>query len=936
MKKFRKRLRFIGFTHFLRHSKMKSWRGKRASLRARVARSRLLEMKVRNSRYSWRRGYVPQSIVRLADLNESLENGNAESAIKLAKMLMRARREGARLPDGSQLVRLTRMDQAHYAMEQKGVVQSFASSPPSSKRPFLQPPDLQRFATMDYNTMLLRCQDLEDWENGYKVSLILLKRYRSPAFSFSDMSAPNTATICLMSNHFLQNRASEKAKRLSDILRDRYSKAIPLDMYVHIMNRAAHLPGQLPFMEFVSSYLRDHGPTPTTTLYNTLLRAHGFASGVEGAEAYLQKMLSLGCSADQQSFQILIDVSLKNLDLARAHRWLAECERQGFHATPRMMEPFMKACTQEVICNSVVKHNVGSPQIERVNGYVQEWMYKSLQVLQFMSSQRIMPTATTFEMLIEALLSQRNYREARKLLNRMRGSPHMYTPASKTWILFFEYHLATNNYVSAFNILKEMNRVVQPWRSTYMVNESVVNNPKTHPALVASLTANSSVVPVRLYRQLFRHLLGHSKVSLAERTLYEMMIAKRRRRPKEKEVADLIWSLDRYPEAAERVYELLYSQTWDTPAQYDPVTMILVNRITEEGPIQLGNVGVMRAKANSDNVALRDEVWWRWKSMIQVISSREDAFQMQQLKEGVSTPSHEVLTKKEKTVLAAAFEQVARASRQETAVIMEPELSAEAKALQTQGTDVASWSSSTSVTNESHSRKWAFGDIRRSLALGIGKYSAADGSKTTPQTSTKRIGVSRANWMLIQQLMQRQDFLKVVLDRSNNLPLAASTKPTTLTISSKAALSASASRLNNLKSSFDWVQAHGVPINIKGFNLYLEGLISHQDFVTVKTSVDHVILQSRHEEQELDTASRSVLSLKPDIQTLLLLNGNKGLLQGGQQFVEEVSSRGGPELVQQWSDFQRSSARKRRALVQASRSIGGSVPEQITFTKATK
>src|SRR5690606_27882913 len=108
----------------------------------------------------------------------------------------------------------------------------------------------------------------------------------------------------------------------------------------------------------------------------------GYDESLNQAEAVLRWMESQGCRPDKQSFRILMNVSLKELDMTRAQYWLAEYQRQGFEITPRMLEPYMKTCIQQVIQRN--DHSM-EHQDER-DSYSREWMLKSLQLIQFLSS----------------------------------------------------------------------------------------------------------------------------------------------------------------------------------------------------------------------------------------------------------------------------------------------------------------------------------------------------------------------------------------------------------------------------------------------------------------------------------------------------------------------------------------------------------------------
>ncbi|KAI7823387.1 hypothetical protein BC939DRAFT_477284 [Gamsiella multidivaricata] len=770
-----------------------------------------------------------------------------------------------------------KMDEAHYVESQR------ASSNIA--------PRLQRFSTQDYNTILERCEDLEDWVNGFKIAQILFSRYRAPKFDFQskDGAAPNTRTIALLASIFVRSGRPSMAGYWFKSLHGRFPHPIPLDVYTAFLGQLLTTPGEIRLMQSVLDHLHKHGPKPTTTVYNNLLRAIGTQEGISRAEAFVKHMLSLGYAADRQSFRILIDTSLKELDMPRAHYWLAEYGRQGFEVIPRMLEPFMRTCIRQIIRDQ----GGFSTQFAAVDAdsYSQEWMYKALHVIRYMSSQGIAPTATTFELLIEGLLSQGDLLQAKNVLRIMRGSPHLYTPASRTWILFFEHHLAVDDHSSAWRVLNEMRRAIE-----------------TQPISYGS-------VPRRLYHQLFRHLLERDKLSLAERTLYELMIRENRYQPRESEVVDLIWKLDHHPEAAERVYELLYSHTEKTPAGR-PKT-VHSNRIMVQGPVQMAHVGVMRAKASSRNDALRDDVMRSWNAMTQYFTER-------QLSSGHSTTSLE-----EQQVMALAFEQVAKAARKSK--FMER---GHVSALQDRGQG---------ANDNQTADGWDFGQIRRSLSGGLGLglragYGMGDasmvaaspavaasngGSEAVPSAlASRHLEFKGPNRMLIQQLLKRQEFLQPLLERRDKS--ASSTGSSAMDTTG----GRDVTRFETLKSSFEWVQEHHIPIGIDGLNSYLESLLSYQNVDAAKDVVERFLLSSvpsanadaetsttspnttevaSSEEGKSPVSSSSSSPLCPDVNTVRILSEHKGLIIGGLELVDRVLCKGGTELSKAWAEYMESS-----------------------------
>ncbi|KAF9101105.1 hypothetical protein BGX29_005989, partial [Mortierella sp. GBA35] len=751
------------------------------------------------------------------------------------------------------------------------------------------PAPLRNFNTQDYNVILARCEEGEDWRTGFHIARILLRRYRSPGFDFhsTDFGAPNTRTIHLLARMVTKRRSSEWAELLFSTLHQRYPHPIPLDVYTAYFNQLGTM-GLVDQIELTMQHLETSGPRPTTTQYNALLKAIGDHRGRKEAEDFFKtRMVGAGLTPDQQSYRILIDHSLNNLDLARAHYWLAEYSHQGFEVYPRLMERFMSACVRQV--SNYASRRLGSKGVDNA-AVSREWMLKAMNVLQFMSRQDICPTVKTFDLLIEGFLAQRNVAEALRVLSLMRSSPYFYTPNPRTWIGLFEYHLEQDEPLSALRTLNEMRR------------SSAGLKPGEIPI--------DTVVPPRLYRQLFRHYLSKSKLSMAERSLYEMLIRHRGARPNEQDVVDLIWKLDHHPEAAERVYELLYAQSGEWIDR--DITKVRRNRIMEDGPIELANVGVMRAKANSKDRAVQDDVWKAWTSM------------MRYLDEDVSardTPVGErygvVIAPSERSVLALAFEQVAKAARQDS--------------LFARGAKQGSQDTGKGAFRPADDN-WDFSPMRQrsgmgGLGLGLrlgqsgvhgsGMSSSAelDRQGASADTPTKYLEFKGKHRMMIQQLLRHQEFLQPLLER-RDMNVAQSVAPSKA--ESSRVFTKVEGRLDQLKGSFEWVQQHSIPIRIEGFNAYLEGLISHQDFKTARESLESFFADGSSRSQ-----SSILASLRPNLTTVKILSDYKGVI-GGNKAVNQAIEIGGPELAREWARHLVKSSRKRTSAANASPSTSTS------------
>lgn len=874
-------VRFLGITDFLSFSRATSSPGRVASAR-RMGNLRLKRsIKKRHNLLSIRRPCILKHQQRVAHLNQLLEEGPARLAIIDAILLIRGNKEGAKLPAGNQLYKLVKLDQAHYFQLRAGdrtpTISSFPAGAPEPAQP-------RHFTTQDYNVILRRCEELKDWRTGFNISQALLTRYRSSGFNFGipDFGAPNARTIHLLAKMFVRAYRSDRAGLLFSTLHEHYPHPIPLDVYTSYLSELGSMK-QLVRMESTLRYLETSGPRPIVTQYNTLLKAIGLYKGQNQAEEFMAQMVKAGTTPDQQTYRILIDTSLHALDVDRAHFWLGEYARQGFEVFPRMMEPFMSTCIRQV--STYAPKKLGSYGVDNAS-VSREWMFKAMNIIQFMTRQELSPTARTFELLIGGFLAQENITGARRVLNLMRSSPYIYTPNPRIWISLFEYHLRQDEPLLALKTLNEM------WRSG--------------AGLKSGDVPLGTSVPTSLYRQLFQHYLSKSKLSMAERSLYEMMSRHKDVRPKEQDVVDLIWKLDRQPEAAERVYELLYAHSGERIER--DIAGVRKNRIMESGPIALANVGVMRAKANSKDRLVRDDVWKAWTSMVRYLDEDGSAR---------DTPVGErfgiTIYPEERSVLALAFEQVAKAAHQD------PLSSREDKQIQQE----AERTESRLVGND-----WDFTPVRHKPSmggLGLGLrlgQSGIHGSDMSSSGGLDRRGGSSANTptkylefkgrqrAMIQQLLRHQEFLDPLLERRDmDVTLPEEPLKTLSSLPSKP----EEGRLEQLKASFQWVRKYSIPIGIDGFNAYLAGLISYQDFKTARRTLDAFFAKPPPVSGS-KAGSKSKVSilapLKPDIATVKILKENQGLL-GGIMSINLAFEKGGPDLAKEWTRHQTRISRKR-------------------------
>lgn len=746
----------------------------------------------------------------LEQLRGALRHGTFNRAIRIAKEILKNKPIGAKQPSTKSLLRLVRHDQSKYLQALRAYHRSDRQLEPSIQK-------ASRFlTTTEYNVILSRCEEIKDWSHGYSISQILLGRYLSPKFTFGtspvDFGVPDTRTIHLMATMFLKSGHPDRAALIFTTMSARYPKKIPLNVYESYLQLLATLPYQLPTIKATLQYLERHGPAPSTTLYNTVLKAIGRQEGAAKMGLFVERMAAEGFKFDQQSYRLLMLQCLREQDLQGAFQWLAEHERQGFDVRTSTLEPMMKTCTGLVVFYSNRQKLPTAPRKNNARKSTaipgeasQEWLNRALRVFQLVSDKKLVPTMSMYNMLIEALLAQSRVAEAQKVLMSMMDI-HLYTPSHKTWSLFFNYHLDSGDYLSAMKVLNTMLLHPEP-----VADSSVALQAKKPFAPIRPPPA----VPTRMYRSLFQHLLDNRKVSLAERNLYEMMVHQGRTiRPTEKQVVDLIWKLELLPESAERVYELLYSQTLN-PRSYgkdvkNAGSSVSKNRIMSQGPIQMANVGVMHAKARSVTPAQHADVWKSWMAITQ-------HYQGQRSDKLASAESSKRV--KERSVVALAFEQVARASRK---------LSNEEQQREHNRLERAE-----SLLRKPAVDSWDFSQIRRgpgvgAASLGLGAaHAVMAGAGLHSSTHLEFKGKHR---QVIQQMLKRQDYLQPLLERQN----ASTTSTSSVTMEDPD------TRLENLKSSFGWMQQHHVPIRPEGVNMYLKSLISHGDFKSVRETLETV------------------------------------------------------------------------------------------------
>ncbi|KAF9123142.1 hypothetical protein BGW39_009231 [Mortierella sp. 14UC] len=898
--------RFLDIKDFLRHSRITSSPGQSATERRidNIAVKQKQDVKRRSQYHSIRRPFVLEHRHRLVHMNQVLEEGPKRLAMIDAILLIRGKKAGAKLPSGHDFYKVVKLDEAYYYQ-----LQAAKTTPVDSRLPSGAPPPAEprHFATQDFNIILERCEELRDWKSGLLISHVLLKRYQSPGFDFhsSDFGAPNARTIHLMAKMFVRWTRPDLAGQLFSTLHTQYPHRIPLDVYTSYLTELGAVE-EFDEIESTLRYLKTVGPHPTVTQYNTVLKAIGHHKGRSQAEVFMEQMVKAGTTPDQQSYRILIELSLGDLDLAGAHNWLGEYTRQGFEVYPRMMEPFMSTCIHQV-CRRGHKR-LGTDGTDNAT-LAQEWMLKAMNILQFMSRQELSPTSKTFEMLIKGFLAQENVPGARRVLNLMRSSPYFYTPNPRTWIKLFEYHLRQDEPLSALRTLNEMR----------------LSGAGLKPGEIPLGT----VVPTKLYRKLFQYYLSNDKLSMAERSLYEMLIRHKGARPNEQDILDLIWKLDQLPEAAERVYELLYAQSGDWIDR--DAAHVRRNRIMERGPIELANVGVMQAKANSKDRLVRDDVWKAWTSMMRYLEEGGSARDSPVGERFVMTIDPE-----ERSVLALAFEQVAKAARQE------PESARGSK----QGSQDSGRNASRLAGDD-----WDFSAVRQKpgmggVGLGLrlgqtgvhGSSDVLDHRGIYADTPTKYLEFKGKHRMMIQQLLRHQEFLQPLLERRDTnvihteAPLRSHSSHPSIRVES---------RLEQLKSSFQWLQDHSIPVRIEGFNAYLEGLISHQDFKTARESLATFLAGSRKDPCSSSVASAgsshksSILTtIEPNLSTVKILSEYRGVL-GGIKVVNKAIKKGGAELRQEWGLYMAQNPRKKRTTAASNSSASPPPPPTTTTTSSS-
>ncbi|KAF9929705.1 hypothetical protein FBU30_001273 [Linnemannia zychae] len=760
------------------------------------------------------------------------------------------------------------------------------SSPVSSKSLETSLPiDPTLFTTQDINAILIRCEELRDWKSGWYISNTLLRRYQMPGFDFSasKFGAPNARTIHLLAKLFIRSNHFSRAEALFSVLHQSYPHPIPLDIYTAYLSELA-TKNQVSQIESTLRHLETAGPHPTVTQYNTLLRAIGRHRGVEQAEELFARMVQAGIVPDQQTYRILIDESLSDVDMAKAHSWLGKYMRQGFEINARMMEPFMNTCVNQV-CLFESKESK-AVVVDRVS-LSHEWMLKAMNILHFMSRQELLPTARTFDLLMKGFLAQKNVSEVHNVLTLMRSSPYFYVPDPSIWISLFKYHLKRNEPLLALKALNDMG------------NSKDDLKPGEIPT--------GAVVPKALYRKLFRHYLKKDNLSMAERSLYEMLVQIKGTRPNEQDIIDLIWKLENRPEAAERVYELLYSQSGQWVSR--DIKSIRKNRIIEEGPIQLANVGVMRAMANSKNRRVREIVWKSWISMIRYL---DEAGSTRDISLGERFSM--IINPKEMSVLTLAFEQVAKAAYREPMT----------------GHDARQTSENTTDTKSRIvSNNWDFSYGRRKPGIsgvGLGLLGGYFRSEMLPasggmndresraEATTRLFGLHGKHKLLVQRLLRHQEFVRPLLER-RNMTIAPSGTP------SEALFSLSSisidDTLGQLKSSYQWVQEHSVPIRIEGFNAYLKGLLSHEDFKSARDVLSEFLTEQDYAFDSPcklsvsdENASKTTLaSLIPNIDTIKIVKEYKGVI-GGRDTIDQIFRKGGPNLSKEWMIYSSKSYQK--------------------------
>ncbi|GJJ70724.1 hypothetical protein EMPS_03074 [Entomortierella parvispora] len=820
-KQHKSRIRFLGFQHFLQRNRLTSERGRKALHWQRSAKLSKINQTHRNRNAIGTPRFQVTNGRLLLYLNRAIEQGLSEKAIRTAKLLLRVKRCGATLPRGRQCTKLIEMNEACYTASKK--------EPTSS-------PAVQ-FTVAECNAILSHCADIKDWTNGLRITNLLMTRYQSPGFDYGDhsMAAPNAATIHMMSTHYANSNRPDTALKMFQVLTKRYPSPIPVEIYASYLHQLSTKPESVLWIQKTLNHLWKHGPSPTASTYNVLLKAVGTGRGSRHAENILKEMELRGVQADQQTFRILMQLSLQDLKVNKAHFWLGEYRRHGFEVPPRMLDIFMKTCVEYSISAQAYSDSLA-----------REWMYKALHVMQLISREGFRPTSRSYEYLIQGFLSQGKVREAKAAMDLMRNDSYLYTPTQKTWILLFEYHLSKGDEASAIEILNDMRRErTTGWGSSVLQAVSAMNR----------LPDYINPVPTSMYHQLFQHLLDHNKVSGAERALYELLIRQKQSRPRGKEVVKLIWELERHPKAAERVYELLYSQTeFESSNPGRTGRHRRNNRILIQGPIQMANVGVMRAKALSGDRTLHEETWKAWIEMT-------ERFEAQSKFLALDAPK----SVKDRQVLASAFDETVRALRHSGPKERDFQLLRRPKSKEDKPI-VNDWDFS---SVQQSSRRGTNSETQKQL---VDRQGRPISERIPSKTVNKHLEASNKHRALLQQLLTQNGFLRPLTQRRAS---ANDTEGEPLddvsSVDSLLTEEQESHRLNQLRTCLEWAQKNQVPIQVQGLNCLLESLKSHQANEDVKEVVERYFLTPR-------SSGKTGKSRKPlmaaNLQTLKVLAGH--------------------------------------------------------------
>ncbi|KAF9425252.1 hypothetical protein BGZ94_007702 [Podila epigama] len=767
---------------YLLQSKAASKRGTEVRRAIQERQLRAVNQKRKNLQRSMRRNFVYRHSLLLDQLRGSLRHGAYSQATRIAKSLIKASSQGAKLPLPRYWLRLAKIDQFRYRAERCEYALSLQGAP------FSTPSTRRFFTTFEFNMMLERCKELEDWSHGYLISKLLLKRYLSPKFTFGrsvlDHGSPDSRTIHSMAEMFVKSQHPDRAELLFSTLVGRYPNPIPIGVYESYVQLLATDSRHIPQIELALRRLEKHGPTPTPTLYNAVLKAMGRQNGPDRIRRLVSQMIAGGFRPDQQTYRILIAQCLNHRNMQGAYDWLAEYERQGFEVRTSTLEPFLKTCSRWTVYYSGLQKQLPGPRSTKQRNpakptydeSAQEWLHQALLVFQIVSDRNLIPSMQMYNKLIEALLAQSRVSEAQKVL-RVLMDTHLYIPTHATWALFFNHHLQASDHVAAMKVLTAMRKHPEPLTESSLA----IQVPKPFRPI-----RPKPAVPTAMYSTLFQHLLDHGKASLAEQTLYDMMVHQKRTvRPTEKQVVDLIWKLTWDAEAAERVYEILFSQIQRS------------DKRGNSGPIHLAKVGVMSAKAHTTVPSQHEDVWRSWMAMTH-------HYQLHQ--QGRSKMALE----KDQAVMSLAFEQVALAMRNLPTRKQGSFSYVKAQQqLQLQGkvrvSSVDGWDAGT------------FG--------AGGKGMQREGDVVTDRVD--HMAVKGKLLHLIERLLRRPDYLHA---EHSNL------RDTVVLGTEGSSLRAqeSESRLDYLKQSMAWVRQYGIPLRVEGMDVYLNGLISHRDLRSVQ------------------------------------------------------------------------------------------------------